>query len=192
MSQASISKILTVIFSLPLAGLDAADDAFQPIGGTAFDRAAFTQWVDGRESPFTEAEARGGPNAVVWTSTTRPEYQGVKFGAGRVSGIRHLRIGFSDDIGAGSVLVRGGGGLSVLKADAVFPGNVADDSQWIPAERLVDGKPSRMAVGPEGYALWVLPADTKTRALRFSHTPNPGDSEMAGWLGGVSETQRVA
>jgi hypothetical protein len=31
----------------------------------------------------------------------------------------------------GTVLVRGGGGLSVLKPDMAYPGDLADDTQWV-------------------------------------------------------------
>ena len=48
-----------------------------------------------------------------------------------------------------------------------------------------NGKVAGREVDGEGYAVWVLPAGTKTRALRFSHTPAAGDWESAGWLGGV-------
>lgn len=180
-------RTLALIVSLGFAPLTAfaADETFLPLGGASLDQAAFTQWVDGKESPLSEAQAKGGPSAVVWTEKTRPEWRGVKFGEGREVGVRHLRIGFSDLTAIGSVLVRGGGALSVLKADAAYPGDLADDSQWIPAERIVDEYVSRQEVDVEGYALWVLPAGTKTRALRFSHVPKPGDREMAGYLGGL-------
>ena len=92
---------------------------------------------------------------------------------------------FTEPITVGSVLVRGGGSLSVLRPEAAYPGDLSDDSQWMAAERLLNGEPSRKPVGREDYALWVLPTGTCTRALRFSHLPLPGDSEMAGWLGGV-------
>ncbi|HLQ46533.1 MAG TPA: hypothetical protein VK137_17450, partial [Planctomycetaceae bacterium] len=180
----TLALVVALLFA-PLAGLRAADTAFQPVGGSVFDKATFTQWVAGKETPLSEAEAKGGPSAVVWTENSKPEFRGVKFGDGRAAGLRHLRIGFTDSVTVGSVLVRGGGTLSVLKADAADPGHVAEDSQWIAAERLIDGEVSRQEVGTEGYALWVLPAGTKTRALRFSHAPNPGDRELAGWLGGV-------
>jgi hypothetical protein len=49
----------------------------------------------------------------------------------------------------------------------------------------MDGQIVRKEVDDDGYALWVLPAGTTTRALRFSHTPAAGDRESAGWLGGV-------
>ena len=109
----------------------------------------------------------------------------MKFGEGRAFGVRHLRIGFTQSITSGSVLVRGGGTLSVLKPGAAYPGDVTDDSQWLAAERLVKGEVSREEVGNEDYGMWLLPAGTQTRALRFSHSPTPGDNEMAGWLGGV-------
>ncbi len=158
---------------------------FPPLGGSALDKASFTQWAGGQETPIAESAAKGGPGAVVWTAKSKPDWQGVKFGEGRAAGVRHLRIGFTESITVGSVLVRGGGVLSVLKPDAAYPGNMADDSHWLAAERLVEGAVSRKAVDNEGYALWVLPPGTKTRALRFSHAPAPGDREMAGWLGGV-------
>ena len=173
-----------VVVFLPLTALMAAD-AFQPLGGPVLDGAAFTQWVDGKESPISETDAKSGPSAVVWAAKSRPEFRGVKFGEGRALGARHLRIGFTEPVAVGSVLVRGGGTLSVLKANAAYPGNVADDAQWIAAERLVDGKAARAEVGNEGYAMWVLPPGTQTRALRFTHIPSPGDRETAGWLGGV-------
>ena len=177
---------LAVLLLTSLPALRAAGSpSFEPSGGSALDKAAFTQWVDGKETPIAEDAAKGGPGAVVWTAKSKPDWQGVKFGDGRDAGVRHLRIGFAESLAVGSVLVRGGGVLSVLKADAAYPGNMADEAQWTAAERLADGVVSRKEVYSEGYALWVLPPGTKTRALRFSHAPSPGDREMAGWLGGV-------
>lgn len=40
-------------------------------------------------------------------------------------------------------------------------------------------------VGADGFALWVLPPGTMTRALRFTHTAQPTDKLYAGALGGV-------
>ncbi|MHB8973979.1 MAG: NHL repeat-containing protein [Pirellulaceae bacterium] len=181
-----MKRTLTFVVALLFVSvLVAQDNVFQSVGGSALDNAAFMQWVDGKESPLSESEAKGGPNAVVWTSNTMPHHFGVKFGDGRAIGVRHLRIGFTEPVEIGSVLVRAGGILSALKADAAYPGDLADESKWIVAERLLEGELSRQEVGAEGYALWVLPAGTKTRALRFSHTPNASDREMAGWLGGV-------
>src|SRR3954452_25500872 len=166
---------------------------FEPISTSLLDPPGFTQWLDGKEKNVAEGAGKSGPSAVVWTKTSKPDWQGVKFGEGLATGVRHLRIGFREGIAIGSVLVRGGGVLSVLKADALYPGQMADDTQWLPAERLMNGEVSIRPVDNEGYALWVLPPGTKPRALRFSHSPAPGDREMAGWLGGlwISE-QRLA
>ena len=164
-----------------LVSLSALGADFQAIQDASLDRAAFAQWVDGASSPIADKA----PTAAVWTAKAKPDWQGVKFGEGHATGIRHLRVGLTENTAVGSVLVRGGGMLSVLKAGAVYPGDLADDTQWIAAERLTDSAVSRAEVDMEGYALWTLPAGTQTRALRFSHTPAAGDRETAGWLGGV-------
>ena len=75
--------------------------AFRAIGAESLDRAVFAQWVAGSESPIGEDVAKGGPLAVVWGAKSRPEFRGVKFGAGRETGVRHLRIGFREAVGAG-------------------------------------------------------------------------------------------
>src|SRR5678815_653472 len=84
----------------------------QPIGGNILDAAAFAQWLDGRESPIADEAAKIGPSSVVWTAQGKPDWRGVKFGKGKAAGVRHLRIGFTEELALGSVLVRGGGILS--------------------------------------------------------------------------------
>ncbi|HQZ66131.1 MAG TPA: hypothetical protein PLY87_13675, partial [Planctomycetaceae bacterium] len=143
------------LFFTSSASLQAAEVSFPTIDAALLDKEAFAEWVDGKETPISETGAKGGPGAVVWAATGRPDWPGVRFGEGRSDGVRHLRIGFRESVAVGSVLVRGGGTLSVLKPDAVYPGNLADDSQWVAAERLVDGEVSRLEVDGEGYALWV-------------------------------------
>ena len=154
------------------------------IEAALLDKAAFAQSIAGQETPVPES-----PTSVVWTEQGKPDWRGAKFGAGRESGFRHLRIAFTKPVTVGSVLVSGGGALSVLKEDVNYPGNLADDSQWLPAERLVNGATTQAEVLEGQYALWVLPSGTQTRALRFSHQPAPGDREMTGVLGGVWLTE---
>jgi hypothetical protein len=150
------------------------------------DAAAFAQWVAGRETPVSADQATDGPAAVVATNGKHPKaFRGVRFGLGPAAGPRHLRIGFTRSVPVGSVLVAGGGRLSVLKPDAAYPGDLADDSQWIPAERITAAAVGREPVGSGGFASWVVPAGTTTRALRFSHEPVPGDRESSGQLEGV-------
>ncbi len=157
-----------------------AQPASFAIEAALLDKAAFSQWVAGKESPLSEE-----PKSVVWTEKGTPDWRGEKFGSGRESGVRHLRVSFHKPVKVGSVLVSGGGALSVLKAGAVYPGDLADDSQWLPAERLVEGAVTHAEVREGDYGLWVLPPGTETRALRFSHLPAAGDREMAGALGGM-------
>ena len=97
-----------------------------------------------------------------------------------------MRIGWKTPRLVGTVLARAGGSLSVLKEGVPYPGNLADDAQWIPACRIKAGAVSREEAGREDYAVWILPPKTSTRALRFSHTAQLTDKSFAGWLGGVS------
>ncbi len=142
---------LVIAFTLVCTGIAPAQrpetPAFSPLGVSLLDGAAFAQWLEGKESPVPGEPPKGGPQAVVWTSTGKPEFRGVKFGEGREAGVRHLRIGFAQPVAVGSVLVRGGGTLSVLKPDAAYPGDLADDAQWQPAERLAGDAASRAEVG---------------------------------------------
>jgi hypothetical protein len=48
---------------------------------------------------------------------------------------------------AGAVRVRGGGRLSVLKPDAAGCGSIAEEAQWLPAERLRGREVSRAEAG---------------------------------------------
>ena len=97
---------------------------FQPVGGDCLDRAAFAHWVGGTESPVLAEVAKNGPSSVVWSARARPDWRGVKYAPGRTAGPRCLRLGFTKKIAIGSVLVRGGGSLSVLKPDAAYPGDL--------------------------------------------------------------------
>ncbi len=153
---------------------------FKALDPALLDPANFAQSVAGKESPNAT-----GPQVVVWTQKTKPDFRGIKFGEDLQAGMRHLRIGFIKPVAIGSVLVSGGGTLSVLKTSSAYPGDLSDDSQWQPAERLINGAASHTEVPAGDYALWLLPPGTETRALRFSHAPAPGDREMAGVLGGL-------
>ena len=98
------------------------------------------------------------------------EWDGVDFGESKQPGVRHLRIGFKTPLAIGSILVRGGGWLSVLRPTAAYPGDLADDAQWMPAERLKGGQISSDEVGHEEFAVWVLPPKTVTCARSDSRT----------------------
>ena len=160
-----------------------------PLPAASLDAAAFAAWVDGAETVIQPRDAKDrehSPQWVIWTRTTQPGHSGLSFGDSKRPGVRHLRIGFTTAIPVGSVLVKCGGQLSVLKADAAYPGDLGNDSAWQPAQRLKDGQVTGDEVVRRGeFAIWVLPPGTTTRALRFTHTAAPVDKEYAGWLGGA-------
>ncbi len=163
-------------------------EPFPAFDATLLDRATFAERVGNAPESLIQGDneaARLGPKAVVWCTQSTPHWKGMTYGAGREAGTRHLRIGFTQSVEVGSVLVGGGGSLSVLKADAAYPGDLSNESHWVPAQRLVDGEESNAEVEGGDYGLWVLPPGTSTRALRFSHTPAAGDPEMAGQLAAV-------
>ena len=181
---------LSLLATLLLASLTAlhAAEPFPLLDAALLDPAAFAERIGSAPESLVQGDtetAKLGPKAVVWCKQVKPHWKGITYGAGREAGVRHLRIGFTQAVPVSSVLVGGGGSLSVLKADAPYPGDLADDSQWLPAQRLVNGAESNAEVAGGAYGLWVLPPGTSTRALRFSHTPAPGDRETAIHLAGV-------
>jgi len=76
------------------------------------DPASYGQWVDGTEKPI---ESKDGPRHVMWTATTRQEWDGQSFSDSKKPGLRQLRIGWKTPQLVGTVLARAGGRLSVLK-----------------------------------------------------------------------------
>ncbi len=153
-----------------------------PLVAANLDQDAFAQWVDGTEQPVT---LKGGPQDVIWTRGGRIEWAGVNFGNSKNAGARHLRIGWKDSLPVGTVLTRGNISVSVLKPDAKYPGNPGNDADWVPAQRLKQSVVTRDEPAREEYTLWVLPAVTSTRAVRFTHTAAFADATYSGWLGGA-------
>ena len=166
---AAPAELVGGVFATPLA----ADD---------LDPGAFAAWTDGKTDSLPYAD---GPRHGIWTQTSHPEWDGVNFGESKRPGVRHLRIGFKRPLTLGTILVRGGGRLSVLRPQAAYPGNLADDRQWVPAERLKGGQISNDEVGQDEFAVWILPPQTSTRALRFTHVAAPTETTYHGWLGGA-------
>ncbi|WP_345689090.1 hypothetical protein [Novipirellula caenicola] len=179
----SLQAMLICLLSLGQVEVHSAEStAFAtPIHSTQLDRDAFTQWAEGRESAIPMEAAKNGPSDILWTSDKRPDWRGVQFGTNRAPGPRHLRIAFTESIGIGTLLVRGGATLSVLKPDAPYPGDLGNETHWQSADRLSPERPHSR----EDYDVWTLPADTKTRAIRFTHVAEAADQNPAGWLGGA-------
>ena len=180
-----------VVGSTVLLRSSAAQDHPQPSSGpfatpltdSDLDDAASAQWVDGAEQPLANPKAL---HQLPWTQEAAPSISHfVDFGASTQPGARHLRLGFHNLIQVGSVLVRGGDQLSVLRSDAPYPGNLGDDRQWIAGQRILNRQLSTNEVDKSSYALWVLPPGTRTRALRFTHVAKLTDQNYAGSLGGI-------
>ena len=172
---------ILVVMQLAAHGADALFET--PVTPEMLDGAALTDWSEGAEKPVANVK---GPQHLVWTKSTQPEWNGARFGETKSPGVRHLRVAFKSLIQTGSILVRGGGRLSVLKPGAAYPGNLGDDKEWLALERIgKNGQVVSDEVEQEEYALWVLPPDTSTRALRFTHTAQTADPNYFGWLGGL-------
>ena len=147
------------------------------------DPAATAEWVAGKTGPIGPDRLHDGPAWLVWTSDGEAGWSGVEFGDTKQPGLRHLRLGFTKPVAVGTVIARGDS-LSVLKADAAYPGDLGNEAQWIPAAR-VEGAAVVATADAGAFATWVLPPGTMTRALRFSHLAKPTDRRYNGWLGGV-------
>ncbi len=153
-----------------------------PLAVGNLDPEAFTEWVDGHDRPVA---LRDGPRHVIWTQTTAPEWDGLRFADSKTAGVRHLRIGWTAALPVGTVLVRAGGQVSVLRPTAAYPGDMGDEKQWLPATRLQGREVGSDEATQEDYCLWTLPPGTVTRAIRFTHTAAPTDRVYGGWLGGA-------
>lgn len=151
------------------------------------DPAGFREWVGGKEAAVPE---KAGPQHVVavrdgaaWPGDLR--WNGVRYGVGPKPGPRHLRVGFTGPVAVGTVLLGGGGRVSVLKADAAYPGDLGDDAAWVPAERLAGKQVVRSEVAADRVGVWVLPPGTTTRAVRISHDAEAADKDYFGHVSGL-------
>lgn len=179
--------VLLLVTSLAAAG-DRVQSLAAPLPAATLDPAVFAEWVDGTERPIGAKEPGDKsrhPQWLIFTDQAAPGHSGLRFGDSRQPGPRHLRVGFKNAVAIGSALVRGGGKLSVLRSDVPYPGDLANDDHWIAAERLVQRTVGNQEVAESDFALWTLPAITKTRALRFSHNTDLADKTFAGFVGGV-------
>ncbi len=147
------------------------------------DAAAFSEWTGGSERMLEPA--KDGPTQALWTRGSHPDFRGVTFGDSVTPGARHLRVGLKAPVTVGSVLVRGGGRLSVPKPGAAYPGDFAHEADWLQAERIKGAEISHAEVGRDEIAIWILPPGTTTCALRFTHMAQASDPKYAGWLAGA-------
>jgi len=163
-------------------------EAKTPIHNKVLDGAVFGCWVDGKESPVASGEdAIWQMERFLWSTTAgHPGDQHFRFGDSKNPGPRHLRVGFKQSVTIGTVIIVGGGQLSYLKKTSTYPGRLDKEEDWLPAQRIrMDGKVTSDAIRNNDCAIWMFPAGTQTRALRFSHIAQPSDSAMFGAIGGA-------
>ena len=171
-----------------LRAADGGPGLSTPVTGANLDAAAFAEWCEGQETALTPRDAKDdGRKAqwVIWTDKSAPGHSGLAFGASKKPGPRHLRVGFTEALEVGSILIRGGVQVSALKPGAAYPGDLADGALWIKAERIRNAEVCSAEASRENYVLWTLPEKVKTRSLRFSHNAEVTDKDYAGWLGGA-------
>lgn len=84
---------------------------------------------------------------------------------------QHLRLAFTEPQAVGTLILPDAVEVSALRADAAFPGDLDDDSQWIPFTAAPGAL--RVLTAPAGQAV--------TRALRFTFRNASGQP----WRGGL-------
>ncbi|MBI1370131.1 MAG: hypothetical protein GC162_15935 [Planctomycetes bacterium] len=190
MMRFAFVTVLVLVFTFNPAARAETGIAQSPISMADLDTAAQAEWVNGKEQPFVVD--RDPNRTLIWTRDSRPSLHGVTFGESSEPGPRHLRVAFKAPVAIGSILVSGGGRLSVLKPDATYPGDLNNDADWEPAARLDNGTVADTEVDKKELAVWVLKPGTRTRAIRFTHIADVADSIYTGYLGGaVVLTQRL-
>lgn len=147
------------------------------------DRANDIEWCNGQISPAQTVS--DGKMDVIWTQQSATHHRGLSFGDTRDLGPRHVRLSLKRSVPMGSILMMGNASLSVLKEDVKGLGDPSDDSQWIAASRIDDGKVTVEQGKGSAIVLWTLPAGIKSKAIRLTHVPGPTDSKFGGFVGGL-------
>ena len=158
-----------------------ATDLANPVSIGNLDPEAFCAWDPGAEP--REQRLADEPRNAIWTRERQPEWLGIHFAGSKTPGLRHLRVGFREPVVIGSILARGALRVSVLAPGAAYPGDLADESQWVAAERLApDGVTGAEPGARDAVTLWTLPAAMPVRAIRYSHDASPSDTSYVGHL----------
>ncbi len=155
------------------------------LDASQLDPDAYMEFVDGVERPVVRLDSKPSHPQDVLRTDSAGKTSFLRFGDSKNPGPRHLRIGFVEPLGIGTVLAVGDVSVSVLKPDAPYPGDMGDDSQWIPAQWIEGGVVTGKEPGSFQCAAWLLPSGTRSRALRFTHVAKTVDKTCFGQLRGV-------
>jgi len=184
----SLGLLSFPIFLLPCV----ASTPAIPLSSSDTGTITYSSWLDGSEAAISPVHGDPHSLKLLWEDGARDPHP-LEFGDSKNPGKRYLRVTFEKPVTIGSILVRGGGAVSVLKPDAAQEADLASDQQWIPAERLTKSAVSRDEAGPDDLVLWTLPEPVTTRAIRFAHDAQAADRKYGGSLGGFALfSQRLA
>ncbi len=183
-AHAALRPIIILLLLLRMIPAAPAADAFTSVLAKAdLDAAVFAEWMDGAEKPIGSDRRREGPSWLVWTRDSQAGWYGQEFGDSTTPGARHLRLGFARAVPVGTILAAAEN-ISVLRPGSPYPGDLADDAQWLPAQRLGrDGLTGSAEAGE--CATWVLPPGTTTRAVRVTHVAKQNDRRYNGLVGAL-------
>jgi len=182
-------NISIITFCISIASLFAQEQIETKLKISDLDSANYAEWVDGTETKITPKDDRdksGLPEGVILIDKDKLAMRGRDFGKTKTAGRRYLRVGFKEEQPITSVLTIGNVDLSILKTNAVYPGKLDDDSQWVPAKRIEGSElTSNEGSDSSSSVSWILPPGTRTRALRFKHTAKMTNKYYQGELKGA-------
>ena len=150
-----------------------------PLKQSQLDNAAFAEWLAGHDkSAIPTDRARTARVTSYGLRSDGPMAGGPLWHRSRAGGATSADWLYRAHQVC-TVLVRACGLLSVLKAEAKYPGDMGDDSQWITAERFSPRQPAGVEYSPCG----VCRQEPNT-GLRSTHVADvAADQTPWGWMG---------
>lgn len=136
-----------------------------------------------------------GVRKILWSTCNDAEWIGVEFGKETALGTRYTVASWGESVTVGSLIVVTTSRPKLLKENVVTGENgiltaeqIADDENWISGVRLLkngDVTEEVTGIARDELTVWMFPPETKSRAIRFEHTPLATDKTYAGWIGAV-------
>ena len=163
-------------------------DSARPVSPLTYEDTGtitYADWHDGKEQAVPPFPADAYSLQYLWTDKAR-EGRTLYYGDSKNPGKRYLRVALGKPVTIGSILVRGGGSVSVLKAGAAQTADLSADDQWVAAERIKNGAVSHDEAGPNDVVVWTLPEPITTQAIRFTHDAQAADRRYAGTFEGLA------
>jgi hypothetical protein len=179
---------LLAILHLGSAGMGVAQNQFEtPVSVADIDPAATADWGGGVLRTNPQFHPNPTDNRVLEVLSTRTTRSGAgwPYGTSTQAGPHHVRIGLNRSVPVGTIVATGDSQVSVLRSGATYPGDLTNETDWLPAQRIEFRQVATNFPDANAVSTWVLPPGTSTRALRFSHTSNPSDPLYQGKVTGA-------